>query len=121
MTGGAFDGLLRGSGWGSVYRFDAALRHVKGTGQGEGRGEGRERRPGNLIFTCVAGCAFIGNFPDGRGPSPSPGLDTALVASKTRIFRLLGGRTDGLDARRGGPGHLRAPSGLTAAPRRAGP
>src|SRR5262245_27397739 len=31
------------------------------------------------------------HFPDGRGPSPSPGLGRALVASKARIFCLRGG------------------------------
>ena len=31
------------------------------------------------------------HFPDGWGPSPSPGLDTALLPSEARIFRLLGG------------------------------
>src|SRR5262249_39187448 len=31
------------------------------------------------------------HFPDGRGPSTRPGLDTALVASKASSFRLRGG------------------------------
>jgi hypothetical protein len=34
---------------------------------------------------------FSRHFPDGRGPSPSPGLDTALPILKARIFCLLGG------------------------------
>src|SRR5437773_7465242 len=51
-----------------------------------------------------------GHFPSGRGPSPSPGLDTALATSQARVFWRG-------DARHGGPGRLRAASALTTAPR----
>src|SRR5262245_2607357 len=49
------------------------------------------------------------HFPDGWGPSPSLGLDTAHATSQARVFWRR-------DACNGGLGHLRAPFGLTAAP-----
>src|SRR5262249_61685688 len=52
---------------------------------------------------------LIRHFPDGRGPSPSMGSDTALATSQARGFCRR-------DARPRGPGRLRAASGLTTAP-----
>src|SRR5262245_2300535 len=48
-------------------------------------------------------------FPRWMGSIPVLGLDTALATSQTMVFWRR-------DARHGGPGHLRAPFGLTAAP-----
>ena len=61
--------------------------------------------------------AFIGHFPDGRGPSPSRSLDiTALATSQARVFCSWARESTRLTACHGLRGHCRGHSDLTWAP-----
>jgi hypothetical protein len=80
------------------------VRDLRGRGDGDREdGErGGERRPSTLHRAILAHinqsriathgphvvrCGLIRHFPDGRGPSPSRSLVTALATSKARAFR----------------------------------
>src|SRR4029450_5041674 len=88
---------------------EALVRHDDLRGVAEVVELDRHQRLPHLPHDAVPAPGIDRHFPDGRGPSVSLGVETALVTSRARVFCCRG-------ARHGSPGGLRAPAGLTAAP-----